>query len=241
MKLIIDIPEMAYDAYKEWHKNKVATVEQSLIANGIPYNPTGDCISREALKEALHNFFDGKVIDEPAYILRDVFCYIDNAPTVEYPFYAEAYQTGYEEGKNDRPIEVVGNCPLKSQGDLISRDALKKEIQKELDKADLSEYEACICVTSIYDRLIDNAPTVDNPYQEGHIDGMLQAEKLYARPVGEWIDKLYNFGLCTAKCSICGARADGLSYDTGFGFNYSFYNYCPNCGAYMQAVQNEHL
>lgn len=26
---------------------------------------------------------------------------IDNAPTVEYPFYAEAYQTGYEEGKND--------------------------------------------------------------------------------------------------------------------------------------------
>lgn len=28
---------------------------------------------------------------------------IDNAPTVEYPFYQEAYQTGYEEGKNDRP------------------------------------------------------------------------------------------------------------------------------------------
>ena len=37
MKLIIDIPEMAYEAFKEWHKNKVATVEQSLIANGIPY------------------------------------------------------------------------------------------------------------------------------------------------------------------------------------------------------------
>lgn len=29
--------------------------------------------------------------------------FIDNAPTVEYPFYKEAYQTGYEEGKNDRP------------------------------------------------------------------------------------------------------------------------------------------
>lgn len=28
---------------------------------------------------------------------------IANAPTVEYPFYAEAYQTGYEEGKNERP------------------------------------------------------------------------------------------------------------------------------------------
>lgn len=28
---------------------------------------------------------------------------IDNVPTVEYPFYQEAYQTGYEEGKNERP------------------------------------------------------------------------------------------------------------------------------------------
>ena len=42
-------------------------------------------IDAEALKQALHNFFDGKVIDEPTYILRDVFCYIDNAPTVERP------------------------------------------------------------------------------------------------------------------------------------------------------------
>ena len=45
-------------------------------------NMNNDLISREALKEALHNFFDGKVIDEPAYILRDVFCYIESAPTV---------------------------------------------------------------------------------------------------------------------------------------------------------------
>ena len=27
----------------------------------------------------------------------------NNAPTVEYPVYQEAYQTGYEEGKNARP------------------------------------------------------------------------------------------------------------------------------------------
>lgn len=34
----------------------------------------------------------------------DIICKaIDNAPTVEYPFYQEAYQTGYEEGKNERP------------------------------------------------------------------------------------------------------------------------------------------
>lgn len=40
-------------------------------------------IDADSLEKALHNFFDGKVIDEPAYILRDVFCHIDNAPTVE--------------------------------------------------------------------------------------------------------------------------------------------------------------
>ena len=40
-------------------------------------------IDAEALKKALHNFFDGKVIDEPTYILRDVFCCIDNAPAVK--------------------------------------------------------------------------------------------------------------------------------------------------------------
>lgn len=39
-------------------------------------------IDADALLKALHNFFDGKVIDEPAYILRDVYCYIDGAPTV---------------------------------------------------------------------------------------------------------------------------------------------------------------
>lgn len=34
---------------------------------------------------------------------------------------------------------------------------------------------------------IDNATTIDNPYQEGYIDGVLQAEKLYAKTLDEWI------------------------------------------------------
>lgn len=46
MKLIIEIPESVYEAYKVWHKNKVATVEQSLIANSKPYEerPQGEWI-----------------------------------------------------------------------------------------------------------------------------------------------------------------------------------------------------
>ena len=44
MKIVIDIPETVYEVYKEWHKNKVATVEQSIIANGAPYEekPQGE-------------------------------------------------------------------------------------------------------------------------------------------------------------------------------------------------------
>ena len=62
-----------------------------------------DLISREVLKKALHNFFDGKVIDEPTYILRDVFCLIDGAPSVEPEKAKEseivkAYTKGFDTG-----------------------------------------------------------------------------------------------------------------------------------------------
>lgn len=43
MRLIIEIPDTVYEAYKEWHKNNVATVEQSIIANGIPYEDRPQC------------------------------------------------------------------------------------------------------------------------------------------------------------------------------------------------------
>lgn len=56
----------------------------------------------DELKKSLHNFFDGKVIDEPAYILRDVFYFIDNAPTVSIA--------------NDRPQFIIKvNNAIKAQ------------------------------------------------------------------------------------------------------------------------------
>lgn len=80
-----------------------------------------DLISRSELKTALHNFFDGKVVDEPTYILRDVFCYIDNAPAVEpfEPNYVgaerlKARQRGYEDGyRNGMKIGKTLNPKIK--------------------------------------------------------------------------------------------------------------------------------
>ena len=97
-----------------------------------------DLISRSELKKALHNFFDGKVIDEPAYILRDVFCYIDGAPTVDTTEQEEnAYNEGYAHGlETKRPPDKWGKwviseiqCPIcfeYFQTDCYSMEELKK-------------------------------------------------------------------------------------------------------------------
>ena len=61
-----------------------------------------DLISREALRKAIKaecNPFGKPTIDFESG--KKVLKIIDNAPTVEYPFYAEAYQTGYEEAKKE--------------------------------------------------------------------------------------------------------------------------------------------
>jgi len=61
-----------------------------------------DLISRSELKKEFG-------YTDEWYKGRTVCAIIDNAPTVEYPFYAEAYQTGYEEAKEelDKPIGQI--------------------------------------------------------------------------------------------------------------------------------------
>lgn len=62
-------------------------------------------IDANALKEDLRRYFTDGVLDgvSAKVTFNQILLDIDNAPTVEYPFYREAYQTGYEEGKNERP------------------------------------------------------------------------------------------------------------------------------------------
>lgn len=51
------------------------------------------------------------------------------------------------------------------------------------------------------------------------------------RPHGEWIDEDYGIGKCWATCSECGESTNGEAQDHGFGYDYSFPNFCPNCGS----------
>ena len=115
---------------------------------------------------------------------------------------------------------------------LIDADALKKAIDKEFEKADLTDYEACSCVCEIYDKCIDNAPTVEDCSLEiarkslelGRRIGKLEGKG--ERPQGEWIK--WNFKTFGAmgdweyKCSNCEKVYGGE------------YNFCPNCGADMK-------
>lgn len=76
-------------------------------------------------------------------------------------------------------------------------------------------------------REIDNAPTVDKGYNEGHIDGMLKAEKLYARPIGEWkLDDTEQFCYCSNCEDTFYPRPLDPSWD-----------YCPHCGAKMEGAE----
>lgn len=54
--------------------------------------------------------------------------------------------------------------------DLISRENLQKSIEKALDNANLSEYEACVCVCEIYDKEIENAPTIEPQLSDEQIE-----------------------------------------------------------------------
>lgn len=81
MKIIIDIPEKVATAIQngEDYRYDIHTA----IAQGIPYEPKGDLISREALKKYIGTY-DGTTAQVEAVEVK----YIDNAPTIKLePFF----------------------------------------------------------------------------------------------------------------------------------------------------------
>lgn len=141
MKLIIDIPKATYDYWKE-HKDDYVLSEA--IANAIPYDDSGDLISRSALKEYVKKVEDY----ESAYT---ICAYIDNAPTVE-PICPYLSDNEVKQPCLNSPCE-------RPQDDLISRSALLNQI----DTTDWSDVRL----------LVEDAPTVEpkRPQGEWVIDG----------------------------------------------------------------------
>ena len=103
---------------------------------------------------------------------------------------------------------------------------------ENINKAYQQGWNDCI------DAIIDNAPTVeirdnyDIGYAKGHIDGVLQGEKLYARPTGEWINDFRSdyepFMQRGWKCTNCSKRT-----------TYGKPAFCMYCGADMRGDKNE--
>ncbi len=98
-------------------------------------------------------------------------------------------------------------------GDLISREALKKEVALMFgDKTHITE--------SVCD-LIDNAPTVNlekTSFMKGYNYGCDDGKRFYGRPQGEW--ELHGMIYYCSNCGhYCGESGD---------------NFCGNCGADMR-------
>lgn len=68
----------------------------------------------------------------------------------------------------------------------------------------------------------------DKGYLNGHIDGVAQAERMYARPIGTWIRGKASFGYVDLECSLCHCECECVEDDKIPS------KYCPNCGAKME-------
>lgn len=111
MELIIKIPDEVYKTVQDG--SYCGSLYEELKA-AIPYNPTGDCISREDLKEEVVGMMINKADDleevefEINATLASVCEKINNAttvePRIEYDKYGKPYKLSITNGKEyDRP------------------------------------------------------------------------------------------------------------------------------------------
>lgn len=111
--------------------------------------------------------------------------------------------------------------------DLISREALKEEMQKADIKA--NDYET---LAKMYENCVDNAPTVAYPFEKfrtmfcGTCQAYMRIEP--QRPQGEWVPDAGGYQ-CN-KCFDHALEINGIEIRS---------NFCPNCGADMRGKDDE--
>lgn len=123
-----------------------------------------------------------------------------------------------------------------NKGDLISRSALKAELEVYRHtrnyKSDEDEAQNCLLDNILED--IDNAPTVENDievatkdaYEHGYADGWKERfGEPDGRQKGEWIDRMADKGY--VECPFCHKQITGGDL-----------NFCVKCGADMRSANN---
>ena len=175
-------------------------------------------IDADKLKATINAFYDnnfkGLVPNELIKYAQAVDNTVDNAPTVEIPNYGGQVVPDMLQGwkYEERP-----------QGDLISREALKKAII-ELNLDNTSHWSVI--------HKINNAPAVEvytkDDMTKEYLKGYNDCKEMTERPQGEWIDVpcerdlLYNTGI-KYTCSVCGEHNC-----------YGHPPFCMYCGADMR-------
>lgn len=137
---------------------------------------------------------------------------------------------------------MIDNTPYNPSEDLISREALKEELNSRPFPQDYST----TLLLGVFNELIDNAQAVqpkysllplectdmedafNRGYRAGKIEGILKAN---TNPKGEWlhhVEYTNNRPFYITECPFCKLRVHEET------------NFCPNCGADMRKeVKNE--
>jgi hypothetical protein len=125
---------------------------------------------------------------------------------------------------------IRNGTPISTEGDLISREALKETIIEPLNVNDACKndwYEGYYTAKNEDIMAIDNAPTVSFMISPDYVTELQNRNKELikqleeeTRPQGEWIDTGSG-----QECNKC--------HEIQYGYD-SFRHFCPNCGARMQ-------
>ena len=157
MKYIIEIDSKVIEDAKNGYV-RLGEIADAVKTTATPYNPSGDAISREALKEQINatDFDFGDYYDNTEEIRKRVCEAIDNAQAIEHsllPLAGEAdnaYMRGYEVGK----AEGILKASTRPQGEwIIIKSPLSNETIVKCDKCgdefignDVEDYNFCpIC------------------------------------------------------------------------------------------------
>lgn len=161
---------------------------------------------------------------------------IIDIPDGDYKFIKDLqfYNSGRRCGRTIEQNVILGirnGIPYEPKRDLISREALKKELNSRVFQDD---YATTLLLSSFSD-IIDNAPSIPLPdFKEGYKQAIIDGKTNFSRPQGEWIPitrhNLFGEDVNCYKCSICEKSHIPLMMTLIF----EKIPFCPNCGADMR-------